>query len=352
MRSDSADGAKATCCPLAGHSKRMSGDMLIPRVQSSRYSFRDTLIDASRRRARPYCQFRGFNIAMSACAQRPLAVSKASSAAAPPSYLTCLLSGGFAGMVVDVALFPLDTLKTRLQAPEGFRKAGGFSNIYRGLLSAFVGSAPGAAIFFASYEASKSALPFDRTSPMNELTAAGIAECMACFVRVPTENVKQKMQTGRFSSTSEALYSVAAEGGGLGRLSGFYRGYFTTCLREVPFSFIQFPIWEGIKRACERHQGYEATVLQSALAGSFSGAIAGALTTPLDVVKTRLMLKVDKNGVEYRGLANTVQRIVVEEGATALLNGIVPRVFWISLGGAFFLGGYQAAERKLRGWTG
>ena len=270
----------------------------------------------------------------------------------PPSYLTCLLSGGCAGMVVDVALFPLDTLKTRLQAPEGFLKAGGFSNIYRGLLSAFVGSAPGAALFFATYETSKRRLPFDRDSPLNALTAAGVAECMACLVRVPTENIKQKMQTGRFASTSEALYSVAAEGGGFGRVSGFYRGYFTTCLREVPFSFIQFPIWEGIKRACARNQGYEATVLQSALAGSFSGAIAAAITTPLDVVKTRLMLKVDKHGREYKGLVNTFQRIVAEEGAATLLSGIVPCVFWISIGGAFFLGGYQAAERQLRPYTG
>ena len=138
-----------------------------------------------------------------------------------------------------LVLFPLDTLKKRLQ----FRRnlsSGGFSNIYRGLLSAFVGSAPGAALFFASYEATKQRLPFEHGSPLNEMSAAGIAECMACLVRVPTENVKQKMQTGRFASTSAALRSVAGEGGGFGPVTGFYRGYFTTCLREVPFSFIQF----------------------------------------------------------------------------------------------------------------
>ena len=30
-------------------------------------------------------------------------------------------------------------------------------------------------------------------------------------------------------------------------LGGFYAGYMTTVLREIPFSFIQFPIWEGLK---------------------------------------------------------------------------------------------------------
>ena len=44
---------------------------------------------------------------------------------------------------MDVTLFPLDTIKTRVQSGVGFRKAGGFSGIYRGLGPAFIGSAPG-----------------------------------------------------------------------------------------------------------------------------------------------------------------------------------------------------------------
>ena len=47
-----------------------------------------------------------------------------------------------AGTAVDVILFPLDTLKTRLQSVEGFVKAGGFRGIYSGIASAASGSAP------------------------------------------------------------------------------------------------------------------------------------------------------------------------------------------------------------------
>ena len=50
-----------------------------------------------------------------------------------------LLSGGIAGTTVDVALFPLDTLKTRLQSPQGFTKAGGVPRIYKGLSVAAMG---------------------------------------------------------------------------------------------------------------------------------------------------------------------------------------------------------------------
>lgn len=51
-------------------------------------------------------------------------------------------AGGVAGVSVDLILFPLDTIKTRLQSPQGFNKAGGFRGIYAGVPSAAVGSFP------------------------------------------------------------------------------------------------------------------------------------------------------------------------------------------------------------------
>lgn len=70
----------------------------------------------------------------------------------PVSFLTALVAGGMAGTSVDVALFPIDTIKTRLQSPKGFLAAGGFRGIYQGLGAAAAGSAPGAALFFSVYE--------------------------------------------------------------------------------------------------------------------------------------------------------------------------------------------------------
>merc|ERR1719491_1809017 len=63
-----------------------------------------------------------------------------------------LLAGGLAGTTVDVALYPLDTIKTRLQSPRGFLPSGGFRGIYNGVGAAALGSAPGAALFFGVYE--------------------------------------------------------------------------------------------------------------------------------------------------------------------------------------------------------
>ena len=83
--------------------------------------------------------------------------SSTTSSPQTPAFLTALVAGGLAGTSVDVALFPIDTLKTRLQAPQGFLKAGGFRGIYNGLAAAAAGSAPGAALFFSTYEVSETA---------------------------------------------------------------------------------------------------------------------------------------------------------------------------------------------------
>ena len=53
-----------------------------------------------------------------------------------------LQAGGIAGLTADVVLFPLDTIKTRLQSSRGFLASGGFHKIYAGIGPAAAGSAP------------------------------------------------------------------------------------------------------------------------------------------------------------------------------------------------------------------
>lgn len=48
--------------------------------------------------------------------------------------------------MVDLLLFPLDTLKTRLQAEGGLRGSGGWRSLYAGCSSTLLGSAPGGKI--------------------------------------------------------------------------------------------------------------------------------------------------------------------------------------------------------------
>ncbi|MBN3280636.1 SAMC protein, partial [Polyodon spathula] len=123
-------------------------------------------------------------------------------------------AGGSAGMCVDLALFPLDTIKTRLQTPQGFHKAGGFRGIYAGVPSAAVGSFPNAAAFFVTYEYMKALLGNSSSpymAPVKHMAAASLGEIIACLFRVPTEVIKQRTQACPSSSTYRVLLITLRE---------------------------------------------------------------------------------------------------------------------------------------------
>lgn len=168
-----------------------------------------------------------------------------------PAFSTSLLAGAASGVSVDLLFYPIDTIKTRLQSAQGFWKAGGFSGVYRGMGSVAVGSAPGASIFFVTYESLKSYL--SRTlfpgqardaktnSPFIHMTSASVAEIAACLVRVPTEVVKSRQQTsayGRISSVTAFRQVVSGEG-----VAGLYRGFGGTILREVRITLTSDPLY-------------------------------------------------------------------------------------------------------------
>ena len=275
-------------------------------------------------------------------------------------FLVSLLSGGIAGTSVDIALFPIDTIKTRLQSPQGFINAGGFRGIYRGVGAAAIGSAPGAALFFSVYETSKPIISnlqqrygiFENHPSFSHMISASIGEVAACLVRVPTEVIKTKMQTNAAGSstvysTIQMVLSEHSSQKSINPLGGLYRGFGITLSREIPFAFIQFPIYEYAKVQWSNYQKYEVSPLQSAACGSFGGGIAAALTTPLDVVKTRMMLGRDKHGVAYNGVMDVMGRGLKEDGYAVFFRGIQPRVFWISLGGFVFFGMYETSRKCL-----
>ena len=67
------------------------------------------------------------------------------------------------------------------------------------------------------------------------------------------------------------------------------------------------------------------------------------MTTPLDVVKTRLMTSPDV----YRGVLQCVRKTIADEGALAMFKGVQPRVLWIGLGGGCFFSVLETARGVL-----
>lgn len=178
-------------------------------------------------------------------------------------FLKALCSGGIAGLSVDIALYPIDTVKTRIQSPQGFFRAGGFRDVYKGISVVAMGSAPGAALFFSTYESMKHVLNDHFGSgaasaqqhprllvlpqPAIHMLAASVGEVIACIVRVPTEVIKQRMQAGSGGAAKASMWDTLSSLWRMEGVQGLYKGFNITIMREIPFAFIQFPIYESLK---------------------------------------------------------------------------------------------------------
>ena len=170
----------------------------------------------------------------------------------------------------------------------------------------------------------------DHQNPLSLSISSSASEIVACTVRVPVEVIKQRMQVGIYKEMNfvSVFYKILKTEGGF----GLYRGFTATIQREIPFSAIQFPIYEGLKK---RFAGDDRS--RMALCGSVAGGITAFLTTPLDVLKTRTMLNTNNNIDE----APSFRSLWKEGKVRSLFAGTVPRVLWISIGGFVFFGVYE-----------
>lgn len=268
-----------------------------------------------------------------------------------PSWRTTvgnLAAGATAGCAVELALYPIDTIKTRLQAMIGggglqaLLQAGGGKGLYAGVWGNLVGVAPSSAIFMAVYEPIKQrvqgAVAEDKQylGPVLAGMAAGTASSLT---RVPTEVIKQRLQTGEFKGAITAIRTILGREG----LRGLYAGYGAFMLRDLPFDAIEFVTYEQLKRAYSFSVKRELHPAETSVIGAFAGGFTGVITTPLDVLKTRLMTQ-GASG-RYKNLFDATVQIARSEGMGAFMSGWQPRLIWISIGGFVFFPVLEAAKK-------
>ena len=123
------------------------------------------------------------------------------------------------------------------------------------------------------------------------------------------EVVKQRAQATNQTSNAVFRTTLAKEG-----VRGLYRGYLSTVVREIPFSFIQFPIWEYLKKEWSRRQQSPLNPVQSTACGALSGAIAALSTTPLDLAKTRIMLAEKGSAFSFKSIFIVLKSIHQKNG--------------------------------------
>lgn len=212
------------------------------------------------------------------------------------------------------------------------------------------------------------ALP-EGPQPLVHSLASGTAEMASCVVLAPAEVIKQNAQMLRrqagesasHRSTSMAALRQVTSSGATKRL---FTGYSALVARNLPFTAIQFPIFEHVRQRIwdSRSTGLalnERGLGETAVVNGFSAASAGAfaawITTPSDVVKTRMMLRAgekqsdavsgkSRTNKTVKGSVAVAVEVYLSTGIRGLFRGGLFRSAWTALGSGLYLGTYEMSK--------
>ncbi|KAJ5366577.1 hypothetical protein N7541_000518 [Penicillium brevicompactum] len=320
-------------------------------------------------------------------------------------------AGAFAAVVVDFVVYPVDTLKTRIQSPDYskvFKDANTgtikrhvlFKGLYQGVWSVVFSTIPSSGAFFTTYETVKSilynsstqtpdnnssggslnniCLPFKHSlpTPIMHGIASSTGEMVSCLMLTPAEVLKQNAQMIQ-SQNSNQHGNKSAMRQVLSRFRHrpwrLWSGYTALVGRNLPTTALQFPLFEFIrsnmiKRWRERkgkggdsNAQSDLLIERAGLTGisaAMSGTVASTVTTPIDVIKTRIMLSAasedterGKGGSDVKGAARSKQGplavgrdIVRNEGVRGLFKGGLIRAGWTAVALGMYLSLYEGGR--------
>jgi solute carrier family 25, member 39/40 len=207
------------------------------------------------------------------------------------------------------------------------------------------------------------------------LVAGTLARTVAVYCTAPFELIRTRIQAVQTPSISPAGYGVASaassgktgsfssfSGGGNGgastsgrllrhlpmldktsktrALRSLWTGVGATLARDVPFSGLYWAMVEPIRKNLLPPEGATSemeVMMANVAAGGISGGLSGAITTPLDVVKTRTQLQMGTEHPVLRTLAN----ILETEGAAGLFSGWSARAAKAAPACAIVLSAYE-----------
>ena len=333
--------------------------------------------------------------------------------------LTGFVAGATMSATKTVVKYPLDTATVRLQlaaaaATESPYYTTSWSELFRGSLNGvatpLVANIPGGAVFFAVRDACKASLKTNRVTThwppwIQTCTAVAVAQIPYWLVRNPSEIVKTRQQA-KLEGYTEGVSMIqgyrqvwldattASRDGGVKATQGsdsscstlsslvdaFYLGYWENILYAYPADVIKFFVYDSWTRKLGGKQALSP--LQGAVVGAGATAVAQLVTTPLDVVRNRLMASAmsnnttalgtrqfstvvspgpgedesdndepgesqDGRGYRQRSYWDTLTYLAESEGLPGLFAGAAPRVGKALISGAIQFATYEETKRDV-----
>ncbi|KAL2179824.1 mitochondrial carrier domain-containing protein [Thermothelomyces heterothallicus CBS 202.75] len=282
--------------------------------------------------------------------------------------------GGSASSMAACVTHPLDLVKVRLQTRTGdmpksmsgtfvhIVKHNGFRGLYNGLSASLLRQITYSTTRFGIYEELKSRFPSRRTDPATGkpkppslatliamASASGFVGGIAgnaadvLNVRMQHDAALPPAQRRNYAHALDGLVRMVREEG----VASVLRGVWPNSARAAAMTASQLASYDVFKRTLLR-----LTPMQDNLATHFSasflaGVVAATVTSPIDVIKTRVMSSSGDHGV-----VRVLREVSAKEGMRWMFKGWVPS--FLRLGPQtictfLFLESHRKVYRKING---
>lgn len=263
---------------------------------------------------------------------------------------------------------PMIVVRTRMmvqgvggasQAAEMTRYTGFFNAVStmlrtEGIRSFYKGAALNAALtpfsrslYMGGVEVSRYAI--GEGSPMKDFMAGTAAQLVGSLAYVPRDVIVERCaidgqlrkQVGDCGGSIQAFRTMLRHEG----VAGFYRAYIPHQFVWIPYNGLFFSIYGRIQQLQER-QGMEKSFVFDVANTALSAAVSGWVTTPLDVVKTRVQVAgANPDLFDFKGPLDCAIKLARNEGVKGLFAGATGRVMYLVPNMAVFIPLYELMKR-------
>jgi solute carrier family 25 S-adenosylmethionine transporter 26 len=311
------------------------------------------------------------------------AAASAASPKVPPSL--DVLAGGLARAASQSTIHPVDTIKVRMQAltKEAVQKtavAGSnpravaaatsialsprvvleqaaaataalrteIASLYKGVGGAAGGAGLAIGAYFAFYGATTEVL--QRQAPnvplgVKAFVAGAAGAIGASIIKVPASVCIRGVQAGVHSNIFACAATTVQSNG----IRGLFTGYFPTLIEDVPDMAVKFAAYETLRQMHAQLMNKDrddSSSIDNLIMGGLAGAAAAAATTPLDVMKTRMMVSAGTKPVSAIGAC---RQVVLNSGKRGLFTGWWPRTASNFINSGIFFVFFEALRSTF--WT-
>uniref|UniRef100_A0A6U4ULH9 Mitochondrial carrier protein n=3 Tax=Hemiselmis andersenii TaxID=464988 RepID=A0A6U4ULH9_HEMAN len=264
--------------------------------------------------------------------------------------LVRLVMAGVSSTVAQCCVHGVETIKVRMQvegnAPRGpgvplkypnvyhgglyLYQHEGVAGLYKGITAAALREMSYSSLRFGLYEPFKRML--GETDPSKtelwvKFTAGALAGIAGSALANPTDVLKVRMQAAEGPSRPMMSHvrEVLADGG----WKAFYRGVNATIIRAAILNATKLAAYDETKYMLKRNGILEEGMQLHFVASMFAGVMVAATTSPVDLIRTRIMNQ-PKGEKHYNGMLDCLRKVVRSEGIWVLYRGFTPQ--WMRFG--------------------